>query len=453
MIVEYSRWKRRMKEEELHGKLRQKKKGGPFYYRLTVGTGVRKEFALKTKNRAEAIRAAADLDVVWEAPNKEVAFAQINALKGFTKQMVRLPLSEIWSKYEVHPDRAQPRSPHELLMYRATLQEFIDYSTGQIGIAGKKRRILSFISDVTPEVVSEYSDYLKTTRIAVDTHNRKMRRLRKIFECLKEYTGDLNPFRSKNIFRKAQEEQGHVVRRQAFTQEQEKALCAVLADKVHKVLNKPEIRVVYYLGMFTGQRMKDCVLLQWQNVDLNQRRIWVKQFKTGKEVTIPIAPQLYDVLVEAKEWEENQYVCPRLAERYNQKDANGKNIGNVKVNLDVLRVISWIGLETSVAVEGRDKKMTVYGFHSLRHSFCSFCAQANIPKAVLLSILGTDSEIADKYYTHVGDAAQQEAIMAISCFKGKTAQKKIDDVLALLNTKPEPTMELLDKIKRMLQEK
>ena len=69
-----------------------------------------------------------------------------------------------------------------------------------------------------------------------------------------------------------------------------------------------------------------------------------------------------------------------------------------------------------------------------------------------MSILGTDSEIADKYYIHVGDAAQQEAIMAISGFKGKTAQKKIDDVLSLLNTKPKPSVKLLDKIKRMLQE-
>ena len=52
-------------------------------------------------------------------------------------------------------------------------------------------------------------------------------------------------------------------------------------------MNKPEIRVIYYIGMFTGQRLKDCVLLQWQNVDMERRRIWVKQFKTGKEVTIP----------------------------------------------------------------------------------------------------------------------------------------------------------------------
>ncbi|MDD3021845.1 MAG: hypothetical protein PHX61_12835 [Alphaproteobacteria bacterium] len=41
-------------------------------------------------------------------------------------------------------------------------------------------------------------------------------------------------------------------------------------------------------------------------------------------------------------------------------------------------------------------------------------AEAGVPKAVVLSILGTNSEIADKYYTHIGDDAQAKAIQAIS---------------------------------------
>ena len=127
-------------------------------------------------------------------------------------------------------------------------------------------------------------------------------------------------------------------------------------------------------------------------------------------------------------------------------------IGNNLVNIDVLRVIRWIGLEPSVNVPGRDKKMTVYGFHSLRHSFCSFCAEAGVPKAVLLSILGTQSDIADKYYTHVGDAAQREAINAISGISSHdTLKERVQKVLDLLDSKPEPTQELLNQIKNILK--
>ena len=75
-----------------------------------------------------------------------------------------------------------------------------------------------------------------------------------------------------------------------------------------------------------------------------------------------MAAELYAVLEEAQTWKEDQYVCPKSAARYNKVDRNGKNVGVNLINIDVLRVIRWIGLEPSVAVPGRSKKMTVYAF-------------------------------------------------------------------------------------------
>lgn len=109
------------------------------------------------------------------------------------------------------------------------------------------------------------------------------------------------------------------------------------------MLNKAEIKVVYYIGMYTGQRLKDCVLMQWQNIDMAQRRIWVKQFKTGKEVSLPIAEPLFEVLQQAQEWKTDSYVCPNVAARYQIVDERGKGVGDGLVNIDVLRVIKWIG--------------------------------------------------------------------------------------------------------------
>ena len=395
---------------ELRGKLRQKIPGGPYYYRLMVANNVRREFSLKTCVFEEAVQKAADLDVIWSAPTQEVAIAQINALKGYSQESKNLPFDEAWRLYEVHPDRAMPHTVSEQNAYRSTFDEFVQFVSKPFP-GRKKHTIAGGIAEVSPQVCEEFSSYLKTTSLAVDTHNRKIKRLRKIFDCLKEYFAGENPFRSKALLRSEREERGTVVHRQAFTKEQEEQLIAVLSDDdpKHKIMNKDEIRVLYVIGRFTGQRLKDCVLLQWQNIDMSNRRLWVKQFKTGKEVTIPMAPELYTALTEARKWRTDQYVTPKTAARYNKTNAEGKNVGNNLVNLDVLRVIRWIGLEPSVDVPGRKKKMTVYGFHSLRHSFASFCAEAGVPKAVLLSILGTDSEIADKYYTHVGDESQRKA--------------------------------------------
>lgn len=436
---------------QLRGKLRQKDRNGPFYYRLMVSSGQRKEFSLKTCDYEEACRKAAELDAVWEAPTKDVAIAQITAMKGFSKQAMNLPLSEGWDKYQVHPDRATPHTVSEQLAYKSTYEEFVQFVSNPRPDQKKRHTIITSVSELTPEVAEEYAAYLKTCPLAVDTHNRKIKRLRRIFNCLKDYYAAENPFRAKSLLRNVREEQDTIVRRLAFTQEQEQQLRDVLADTVHKVMNKPEIRVVYYVGMYAGQRLKDCVLLQWQNVDMEHQRIFVKQFKTGKEVTIPIAPQLFEVLKEAQEWRVDQYVCPKTAARYNKVNAVGKNVGNNLVNIDVLRAIRWIGLEPSVDVPGRDKKMTVYGFHSLRHSFCSFCAEAGVPKAVLLSILGTQSDIADKYYTHVGDAAQREAINAISgVMENDSLKDRVEAVIKLLDSKPEPSQSVLDQIRKML---
>ena len=165
--------------------------------------------------------------------------------------------------------------------------------------------------------------------------------------------------------------------------------------------------------------------------------ILFKQFKTGKEVTIPIADELFEVLQLAKAWQCNNYVCPKTAERYNRLDADGKNIGNNLVNLDVLRVIRWIGVEPSLPIPGRKWRVTQYGFHSLRHTFASHCAEAGVPKAVLLSILGTDSEIADKYYTHIGEEAQLRAIEAVCGNMVISANQRIREALKYLATLPD----------------
>ena len=399
------------------GSIRRRGVNGCFAYRCQVN-GRRTEISLQTKDYHEALKKVAELVPITQARTAEVVAAHVNEARGFAKLVTDLALTDAWSKYEQHPDRAMPHTVSEQLAYRTSFMEFVDFAIRARTKEERQKLIqhtqITLLREVTPAVVAEYAAYLRRQPLAVDTHNRKLKRIRKVFSVLKEYHGGEDPFKAKSIFRKEREEQDAIVRRQAFTKEEELRLLEELRAPNHRLMNKEEIRIVYTIGMYTGQRLKDCVLLQWQNVDLPHRRIYVKQFKTGKEVSIPIAPQLYDALMEAWQWKCNQYVCPKSAERYNKTNAEGKNVGNNLVDIDVLRVIRWIGLEPSVSVPGRKKKMTIYGFHSLRHSFASFCAEAGVPKAVLLSILGTDSEIADKYYTHVGNEAQEKAIAAIS---------------------------------------
>ena len=427
------RRKKRMEQEKVKlplGTIYQVKEGGNYYLRYQI-QGKRKNVNLKTDDYDEALKEYQRLLPTLQATTVEVVAAHVKNARQLAGRIMRLTLGDAWEKYSVSPDRAMPATIHEQLSYQATFQSFVDF----IGDP------LRELHTITYKDALAFTEHMKKLEIAVDTHNRRVLRLRKIFNVLKEYcNGAENPFGSKTLLRKMREEQDIGARRMSFTHEQEKALMEALENPKFKVKNKEEIRVIYYLGLYTGQRLKDCVLLRWPKVNLAQKKIECKQFKTGKEVTIPIAPQLMSVLEDALAWKTDDYgyVCPKVAERYNTADANGKNIGSGLVNIDVLRVLKWIGLKTSVKVEGRSRAITVYGFHSLRHSFASHCAEAGVPKAVVQSILGDNCDILDSYYTHIGEEAQQKAIEAISGTVGViTPQEKISRTLQYLDTLPD----------------
>ena len=425
------------------GTVYQKEPNGIYYFRYQVN-GARKAISLKTRNKQQAIKEAEKYVPLLQATSSEVIAAHVQHARNLATPEKNLLLYQAWEEYEKSPDRATPDTVSEALAYKSTFAEFVEWVNDP----------QATLRDITETTAMQYADYMRQQNIAVSTHNRKLKRIRKVFKVLQEYCSEDNPFQPAVLYRKEREEREQDVHRLSFTREQEQQLRNVLADDHYKVLNKPEVRVIYYLGMFTGQRMKDCVLLRWSKINLDMNRIWVKQFKTGKEVTIPIAPALREVLLEALEWKKSDldYVCPNIAMRYNKTNALGKNVGNNLVNIDMLRVIRWIGLEPSVNVPGRDKKVTVYGFHSLRHSFASYCAEAGVPQATVVSILGADSEIVTKYYTHVGDEAQKQAIAAVSGVSLPTpAQNKIDEALALINNSTASSDEILSQVKAILE--
>ena len=417
------------------GTVYQKTKNGNYYFRYQI-KGQRKAVSLKTKNRQKALNKAQALVPILKASSTEVISAHVQHAKGFVSKKKSLELQNAWEVYSEHPGRATPATVKEQTAYRTDFNEFVNF------VGDEKLQI----NELTPELADKFAHHLRKLEISVHTHNRKIKHLARIFKVLKDYRDDDNPFSALSLRRKVREEQTHSVRRLSFTREQEAQLLAALEDDSKKVKNKAEIRMIYYLGLFSGQRLKDCALLRWDKVNLDRKRIWIKQFKTGKEVSIPMASQLFEVLKEAKEWKIDDYVCSNVAKQYKRFDKNGRNVGGKLINHDVLRVIKWLGLETSVAVPGRKRKMTVYGFHSLRHSFASHCAEAGVPKAVVISILGTNSEIVDKHYTHIGDEAQEKAINSLFG-DGNTISdcERLEKALAIIDTwkdKPKQAVEI-----------
>ena len=100
----------------LQGKLRRRSKGGQFSYRLIIASGLRKEFALGTTDPKVACQKAEELDSIWLAPTPDVALAQMNAIRGFSRSSMKLPFAETMRTFRkglLHRSRTKPPTVRE----------------------------------------------------------------------------------------------------------------------------------------------------------------------------------------------------------------------------------------------------------------------------------------------------------------------------------------------------
>lgn len=72
---------------------------------------------------------------------------------------------------------------------------------------------------------------------------------------------------------------------------------------------KPQIKLSYYLALYTGQREEDVLRMQWN--DIKDDTIHAVQEKTGKKVWIPIHNDLAPVLLEAKKTRKGVFIVTK----------------------------------------------------------------------------------------------------------------------------------------------
>lgn len=171
-------------------------------------------------------------------------------------------------------------------------------------------------------------------------------------------------------------------------------------EEVRKVQESTEgdMAILFDLGIYTGMRFKDCVLLRWEEVDLDIGLIVKMPSKTrnssGMTVMVALHPDIVASLA-AVTRQHDGYVFPEMAEAY------ARNRGELckKVN----RVFEQCGIERHE--EGEHRKKCVVGFHSLRHSFVSMMcgglgSQANLPIEIVRQLVGHSTTAMTQLYFH-----------------------------------------------------
>ena len=167
------------------------------------------------------------------------------------------------------------------------------------------------------------------------------------------------------------------------------------------------------IAVYTGLRLGDCCRLKWESVNLAQGVIQLVPHKTrryasGRVVTIPIHEQLMASLAATPAAGRLGYVLPGIAVEY--------ETARWRITKGLDRIFDGAGIVKSVMYEGRRRLTPSATFHSLRHSFVSFAANAGVPLVIVQAIVGHTSTAMTRHYYHPDESALRRAVNAIPSF-------------------------------------
>lgn len=261
----------------------------------------------------------------------------------------------------------------------------------------KRKPPVTLVRAVDDKVAADFVSHLERAKRTPNTINKYLNLLQLVWRVLaKSARLQANPWA--DIQRKKLDP----VTRRELTLAELKTVCGAATG---------ELATLLALGLFTGMRLGDCCTLRWGETDLDRRVILKDTRKTGKAVQIPIHAELLAMLKQAEAERAGEYVLPEYAAAYLKR--------NQTVVARIQKHFTDCGIVTA-APERKQRSLrgVEVGFHSLRHSFVSLCANAGVSLAAVQSIVGHSSPAMTRHYTHLGLEAAQGAIAALPALSG-----------------------------------
>ena len=304
----------------------------------------------------------------------------------------RLPLADVWNAYVMSPDRNE-LAPATLNSKRIVWMHFARWM---------ERYYLPVkdLAGITHQMISEYLALIRVD-LCGSTYNGRVCVLREIFRTLAAKAGILeDPWAGVRL----RPDDCHSRRE-------------LTVDELKRLLNaaKEEWHTLFLIGIYTGMRLGDCCRLDWSNINIAQRVIQLVPAKTRRHhkrlVTIPIHPALEKAICTSEINKQASIVplsgpvLPKVAEMYHR--------GRWLVSQELARIFKAANITMSVKIEGRKNKTPEATFHSLRHTFVSFSANAGVPLHIVQSIVGHESTAMTRHYYHENLTGLQHAVNAI----------------------------------------
>lgn len=326
----------------------------------------------------------------------------------------RLPLADVWNAYVVSPNRNE-LAPSTLNVKRIAWMHFAKWMKhNYLPVSG--------LADVTADMIAEYLAVLRAD-LCASSYNGRVCILREIFRTLATKAGlEENPWEGVRL----RPDDSHS-RRELTMDELRRLLAAAKVVDVSRSRTKGDLNIhsapppststsewykLILIGIYTGLRLGDCCLLDWSQINLAQQVIQLIPQKTkrhahGRPVTIPIHPALGQALLgnEAHPSSLIGPVLPAIAALYGRS--------RWQVSHEITSIFKAANIKTSVLLAGRKHRTPEATFHSLRHTFVSFAANAGVPLHIVQSIVGHSSTAMTRHYYHENIDALKNAVAAI----------------------------------------
>ena len=333
--------------------------------------------------------------------DREKAMAFLNRLLApFGLGEKTIPLAEVWREYEKSPNR-RDMAVSTMTSKRNVWMSFAAWIE-------KNHIEITQLKQLTAEAVSEYLRVFRAWHTA-STYNNHVCVLREICRVVSDKAGLIeDPWNGVRLLA----DDSHS--RREFS-----------IDELHRILDAAERAgsdwlLLFSLGTYTGLRLGDCCTLTWDCVNLERGVIQIIPQKTrkhanGHPVTIPIHSTLLSLLFERQHASQNdgssstKYVIPEMADWYSKT--------NWKVQHGLAAIFKDAGITTSVMIQGRRKSTPDATFHSLRHTFVSFSANAGVPLPVVSSIVGHASTAMTRHYYHENEESLRRAVSSVPSFE------------------------------------
>jgi integrase len=162
------------------------------------------------------------------------------------------------------------------------------------------------------------------------------------------------------------------------------------------------------VGICTGARLRDCCRLLWEDIDLAEATLSLHQLKTGSRIQIPIHPALLahlEALASRAGDQPADFLTPSLADA-ETGGAHGQS-------LQFAAIMREAGVSAGKATSGTRRKQNERGFHSLRHTFISSLAAADIPAELRMKLSGHADIKSHSGYTHTETRQLAEALKRV----------------------------------------